>query len=183
MTRRPSPTPKLGVEYRAVDRLTLRAAAFHTVKSNIIAQQTIEPPTVAGFNQVFDDFNGTKADQAGIGADFRLTQDMTIGAEGVYRDLSLPRLDEDSFITRDADEATAHGYFYWTVHGPGCVHDGASWQPLSPAPIGLCRTAQGDRRRVGAGVGAVFRSKRLLRGRRRSVCRPARDEGFGVDRE
>ena len=109
------PTPKLGVEYRATDQLTLRAAAFRTVKSNIIAQQTIEPTTVAGFNQVFDDFNGTKADQAGIGADYRLTQDVTIGAEGVYRDLSLPRLDEDSFITRDADEATAHGYFYWTV--------------------------------------------------------------------
>ena len=35
--------------------------------------------------------------------------------KSVYRDLSLPRLDEDSFITRDADEATAHGYFYWTV--------------------------------------------------------------------
>ena len=109
------PTPKLGVEYRATDRLTLRAAAFRTVKSNIIAQQTIEPTTVAGFNQVFDDFNGTKADQAGIGADYRLTQDVTVGAQSVYRDLSLPRLDDNSFITRDADEATAHGYLYWTA--------------------------------------------------------------------
>ncbi len=173
------PTPKLGVEYRATDRLTLRAAAFRTVKSNIIAQQTIEPTTVAGFNQVFDDFNGTKADQAGIGADYRLTQDVTIGAEGVYRDLSLPRLDEGQLHHPRRGRGDGPWLCLLDGHGPGCVHDGASWQPLSPAPIGRCRTAQGDRRRVGAGVGAVFRSKRLLRGRRRPVCRPVRDDRFG----
>ena len=105
------------MEYRATDRLTLRAAAFRTVKSNIVAQQTIEPTTVAGFNQVFDDFNGTKADQAGIGADYRLTQDVTVGVRGdVPRHLRAPiDSSDDSDITRDAAEATAHGYLYWTA--------------------------------------------------------------------
>ena len=135
--RQTEPTPKLGVEYRATDWLTLRGAAFRTVKSNIVAQQTIEPTSVAGFNQVFDDFNGTKADQAAIGADLRLRPDLWFGVEGVYRDISAPRLDDGSddsdFITQDASETAASGYVYWTatdrlavtfeLHGSRFRHD------------------------------------------------------------
>ena len=117
--RQTEPTPKLGVEYRATDWLTLRGAAFRAVKSNIVAQQTIEPTSVAGFNQVFDDFSGTKADQAAIGADLRLGPDLWFGVEGVYRDISAPRLDvgsdDSDFITQGASETAASGYVYWTA--------------------------------------------------------------------
>ena len=80
------PTPKFGVEYRATDRLTLRGAAFRTVKSNVVAQQTIQPTLVAGFNQIYDDFNGTKADQGAVGVDLKLRSDLTIGVEAIYRE-------------------------------------------------------------------------------------------------
>lgn len=117
--RESEPTPKLGVEYRATDWMSLRAAAFRTVKSQLVAQQTIEPTMVAGFNQLFDDFNGTKANQAGTGLDLRLGPDVSVGLEGIYRRLSPPRVavgaaDTDVLLD-DASETMAQGYFYWTA--------------------------------------------------------------------
>ena len=103
--RQTEPTPKLGVEYRATDRLTLRAAAFRTVKANVVAQQTIEPTVVAGFNQLFDDFNGTKADQAAAAIDFRISPGITVGIETIYREISLPMVDIESV---DTDIGDAH---------------------------------------------------------------------------
>ena len=40
--------------------LRLRFAWFETVKPALIANQTLEPTQVAGFNQLFDDTNGTR---------------------------------------------------------------------------------------------------------------------------
>ncbi len=113
------PTPKLGVEYRPTDRLTLRGAAFRTVKSNILAQQTIEPTVVAGFNQLFDDVNGTKANQAGLGADLRLNSDVAVGAQLLYRDISSVLLAIDDVgdadrLLEDANEFAGEAYLYWT---------------------------------------------------------------------
>ena len=62
-------------------------------QERLVAQQTIEPTLVAGFNQLFDDFNGTKADQAAGGLDFRATPDLTVGVEGIYRGISPPQID------------------------------------------------------------------------------------------
>jgi outer membrane receptor protein involved in Fe transport len=116
--RETEPTPKLGVEYQATDQMTLRAAAFRTVKSNILAQQSIEPTVVAGFNQLFDDVNGTKANQAGFGADLRLTQDIALGGQLLYRDISSVLVAQDfadsDVLLEDANEAVAQGYLYWT---------------------------------------------------------------------
>jgi outer membrane receptor protein involved in Fe transport len=116
--RQSEPTPKLGIEYHASDRVTLRASAFRTVKSELVAQQTIEPTMVAGFNQLFDDFNGTKADQVAGGLDFRATQDLAVGVEGIYRNISplLSDIDVDTdILLRDAEEEAAQAYLYWTA--------------------------------------------------------------------
>ena len=53
--------PKAGVTVRATDTTTLRAAAFRVLKRNFVASQTLEPTNVAGFNQFFNDINGTKS--------------------------------------------------------------------------------------------------------------------------
>ena len=88
-------------------------------RSNLVAQQTIEPTVVAGFNQLVDDFNGTKADQAAIGADLRLTPDLWVGVEGRYRDISAPQIDNEiddsDILLRDASEGVATAYLYWTA--------------------------------------------------------------------
>ncbi|MFL5336010.1 MAG: FecR domain-containing protein [Geminicoccaceae bacterium] len=112
------PTPKFGVEYRPLDALTLRGAAFRTLKSNIVAQQTIQPTLVAGFNQNYDDFNGTKADQGAVGADLKLRSDVTVGVEAIYRKLSAPESLNDGsgsdVVLQDASEGLAQAYLYWT---------------------------------------------------------------------
>jgi tetratricopeptide (TPR) repeat protein len=54
-------SPKLGLQWNIVDQLRLRLAYIETVKRALIADQTIEPTQIAGFNQFFDDLNGTKA--------------------------------------------------------------------------------------------------------------------------
>ncbi len=111
-------TPKFGVEYRATDRLTVRGAAFRTVKANVVAQQTIQPTLVAGFNQLYDDFNGTKADQGSVGLDFKFRPDLTIGIEAIYRDISAPEINNDAedtdIVVDDASEGLGQAYLYWT---------------------------------------------------------------------
>ena len=101
--------------------MTLRAAAFRTVKSQLVAQQTIEPTMVAGFNQLFDDFNSTKTDQVAAGLDIRATSNLTVGLDGIYRRLSPQLTDSDidrndvDVLLGDAEEAIAQAYLYWTA--------------------------------------------------------------------
>jgi outer membrane receptor for ferrienterochelin and colicin len=40
---------------------TIRAAAFRTTKRTFIADQTLQPTQIAGFNQLYDDLNGARS--------------------------------------------------------------------------------------------------------------------------
>ena len=51
--------PKFGVQWNITDDLVLRGAVFRTVKPALVNNQTLEPTQVAGFNQLFDDPNGS----------------------------------------------------------------------------------------------------------------------------
>ncbi len=82
--------PKFGFLWKINDFLTLRAAGFKTLKSAIIDSQTLQPVQVAGFNQYFDDFNGTVAWLHGIGMDSHPHKDIYSGIEAYTRDLSIP---------------------------------------------------------------------------------------------
>ena len=53
--------PKFGVTWNPFPDTTLRAAVFRVLKRTLITNQTLEPTQVAGFNQFFDDINGTDA--------------------------------------------------------------------------------------------------------------------------
>ena len=120
--------PKLGVMWTAPTATTVRAAWFRTLKRPLAINQTIEPTQVAGFNQFFDDFNGTESKRYGLGLDQRLTRDLLAGAELSKRDLSVPRqavvadFDFSTFtLTRslrfykeDYDEKRRRAYLYWT---------------------------------------------------------------------
>lgn len=82
--------PKFGLLWSLNDYLTLRLAVFKTLKSPIVVDQIIQPMQIAGFNQFFDDFNGTKATQYGIGLDSRLAKNVYMGLEAYQRDLDIP---------------------------------------------------------------------------------------------
>jgi hypothetical protein len=108
--------PKFGITWNPVPDTTLRAAAFRTLKRLLITDQTIEPTQVAGFNQFFDDINGTEASRYGIAVDQKFSQSIYGGAEYSRRDLEVPFA---NFITGEMDTADWHeklgrAYFYWT---------------------------------------------------------------------
>jgi tetratricopeptide (TPR) repeat protein len=112
--------PKLGIQWLPSDDLTLRAAAFKTVKPSIINNRTLEPTQVAGFNQFFDDANGTEAWRYGVGSEWRTRPDLTLGAELTWRELNQPVVDISSVdgtaraVLEDRSEQLHTLYAYWT---------------------------------------------------------------------
>lgn len=110
--------PKLGAQWNIIPGLRLRLAWFETVKSFLIANQTLEPTQVAGFNQLFDDVNGTKARRMGIGLDARMAENFYGGVELSKRDLEVPSFtDQDtSNGSQKQHERLYNAYIYWLPH-------------------------------------------------------------------
>jgi outer membrane receptor protein involved in Fe transport len=113
--------PKFGVVWNPFPNTTLRGAAFRTLKRTLITNQTLEPTQVAGFNQFFDDFDGTDSWRYGLALDQRLAKNVYGGLEFAYRDLDVPSLDFDAFGNQtrresDADERLGRAYLFWTPH-------------------------------------------------------------------
>lgn len=106
--------PKFGVQWNVTDDLTLRGAVFRTVKPALVANRTIEPTQVAGFNQFFDDVNGTEAWRWGGGIDWRVTNELFVGAEATWRDLDVPIFQDDDALLEDWDEQAHGAYVFWT---------------------------------------------------------------------
>lgn len=105
--------PKFGVQWDVTEDLRLRAVAARTLKPALLANQTIQPTQVAGFNQFFDDLNGTKAWLYGLGMDVRLGKRLYGGVEAIHRDLDEHFLDEGISRSRTAEETGGRAYLYW----------------------------------------------------------------------
>jgi outer membrane receptor protein involved in Fe transport len=82
--------PKVGVTWNPLPSTTLRAAAFRTLKRSLINNQSIEPTQVSGFNQFFDDPEGTTSWRYGFAIDQKFTAYLFGGAEYTRRDLEVP---------------------------------------------------------------------------------------------
>jgi hypothetical protein len=113
--------PKIGITWSPFPGTTVRGAAFRTLKRTLITNQTLEPTQVAGFNQFFDDFNGTEAWRYGGAIDQKFSRDIFGGVEYSKRDLEVPFLDAndpENPITRreDQEENLGRAYLFWTPH-------------------------------------------------------------------
>ncbi len=117
--------PKFGVSWQILPKTALRAAAFRTFKRTLLFDQTLEPTQVSGFNQFYDDGEGTEAWRYGVGLDQQLTDTITMGAEYTKRDLDVVgEVVEDnaggppdiSVKRRDWDEKQGRVYLYWAPH-------------------------------------------------------------------
>jgi tetratricopeptide (TPR) repeat protein len=109
--------PKFGIVWNPTPSMTLRAAAFRVFKRTLITNQTLEPTQVAGFNQFFDDVNGTDAWRFGGAIDLKFSRDIFGGAEYAYRDLDVPALDTlGEPIEVNWEEHLARTYLFWTPH-------------------------------------------------------------------
>jgi tetratricopeptide (TPR) repeat protein len=111
--------PKFGMTWNPLPNTTLRAAVFRVLKRRLISDQTIEPTQVAGFNQFFDDFEGTSSWRYGLGIDQKFAPNFYAGAELSKRDLDVPFVSTSltGEVRRvDWKEYLARAYLYWTPH-------------------------------------------------------------------
>jgi tetratricopeptide (TPR) repeat protein len=107
--------PKLGLQWDVSDNVRLRLAYFKAVKRALVVDQTLEPTTVAGFNQLYDDINGTKSEGYGAAVDVVFTDELYGGVEAFVRDLTVPSIvaGDGTVMTEDQHEELYRGYLYW----------------------------------------------------------------------
>lgn len=83
-------SPKIGLNWTINKYLSLRLAGFQSVKTGIAVNQILQPVQIAGFNQFFDDINGTRATQYAVGLDTHFQDNLYFGVETYKRDLEEP---------------------------------------------------------------------------------------------
>lgn len=113
--------PKFGVIWTPWPGTIIRGAVLRVLKRSLISDQTLEPTQVAGFNQFFDDADGTDAWRYGAAVDQKLSRDLSGGVELSKRELEVPFLDMpapglEDVRTVDWNEYLARAYLYWTPH-------------------------------------------------------------------
>ncbi len=99
--------PKFGLQWDISNKWRFRTAFVRNTKRLLAMDQTIEPTQVAGFNQFFDDINGTQSQLFGIATDIVLTNQLYGGIELTWRDVSRKS---------ERDEEIYRGYLYWLPH-------------------------------------------------------------------
>ena len=112
--------PKFGLQWNLTENIQFRSTYIEAVNKFLVTDQTIEPTQVAGFNQFYDDFNGTISKRYGVGLDVRFTDNLDSGLEYSQRELKF-----DSFfaenqslnrIKRKRKEKLIRGYLNWAIH-------------------------------------------------------------------
>lgn len=116
--------PKLGVQWDVTDEVRLRAAAFKILKPALANNRTLEPTQIAGFNQLFDDINGTKSERYGAGVDWRPSRDVAGGAELTWRSLDEPLFESRgaTWVFEEREEQSHRVYLDWTPTDRIAVH-------------------------------------------------------------
>jgi len=125
--------PKLGLVVDIAPGVRARAAGLRTLKPARVVDQTLEPTQVAGFNQFFDDFNGTLAERYYLGFDLQPTRRLALGAIGSSGHLSKPiqgpanqLLFEESF-----GEEVYGGYAFFTLSKRTTLAARFEWEQLT----------------------------------------------------
>lgn len=108
--------PKFGLQWDIVRDFRVRAAWLRTLKPALANNRTLEPTQVAGFNQLFDDINGTLSTRYGAGFDWRISSDLYAGGEISWRELNEPALDasRNAALQERRNEDYHTLYVYWT---------------------------------------------------------------------
>ncbi len=110
---------KSGLLWSPLDFLSLRAAWFQNVKRPFAVAETLEPTQVAGFNQFFDDIDGSQVTRYGVAADVQILDTLFGGIELSWRDLDIPNYDTSSEATvyEDQEEKLHRAYLNWIPWG------------------------------------------------------------------
>ncbi|MEI2768499.1 MAG: TonB-dependent receptor [Nitrosomonas sp.] len=112
--------PKFGLQWGITEFLRFRAAWFETTKSSLMAQQSLEPTQVAGFNQHYDNPNGTRSQRMGIGFDAKATEKVFGGFEISKRLFNIPFNPSGQIVSAEIfkkyEEELYRTYLYWVPH-------------------------------------------------------------------
>ena len=108
--------PRIGIRWTPSDVDEFRVAVSRGTKRRGVADQTLEPITLAGFNQLYDNFTGSRHINIGIAYDRRIAQSTSLGLELFHREIDVPTLDsgEDGTLMPTDDsqsELTVRSYF------------------------------------------------------------------------
>ena len=123
--------PKVGLQWDVTRRLRLRAAYTETVKQVLVANRTLEPTQVAGFNQFFDEADGSKSRRYGVGLDWQLLEGA--GARGGsdvarhHEPFADTAATPPVFVEDEADERLHRAYLYWTPLASLAVRTGFAY--------------------------------------------------------
>jgi tetratricopeptide (TPR) repeat protein len=133
--------PKFGLTWSPLTATTLRAAVFRAVKRTLISNQTLEPTQVAGFNQFFDDAEGTASWRYGIGIDQKFSATVFGGAEFSRREMEVPFLTVGPAGVLEAQrddwrESLLRSYLYWTPHAWLAVSAEYQYERLTRKALG-----------------------------------------------
>jgi tetratricopeptide (TPR) repeat protein len=111
--------PKFGLRMALTPRIDFRLASIGGVGRGGGSDVTLEPVVVAGFNQLFDDFLGTRYRNHSAALDWQISETVNLGVESTYRELKVPRTlfdiaAEEILVEDEAqDELTVRSYAYW----------------------------------------------------------------------
>jgi tetratricopeptide (TPR) repeat protein/predicted porin len=109
--------PKFGLIWNPLPNTTVRAAVFRTLKRTLTTNQTLEPTQVAGFNQFYDDNDGTEAWRYGAAIDQKFSKDLFGGVECSQRTLKVPLvISPDEAPQFNWRESNVRAYFFWTAY-------------------------------------------------------------------
>jgi outer membrane receptor protein involved in Fe transport len=109
-------SPKLGLQWDLHDHLRLRLAAFRETRPALVANRTIRPTQVAGFNELQDDPDGTVGWSFGAALDAKITDTLFAGLEISGRRLREPvfLLGDGRYSLEDRNERLLRSYLDWT---------------------------------------------------------------------
>ena len=125
--------PKLGLEVEFAPGVRVRAAGLRTLKPARVVDQTLKPTQVAGFNQFFDDFNGTLAERYYLGFDLQPTRRLALGAVGSSGHLSKPILTQENelLFKESFGEHVYGGYAFLTLSKRTTLTARFEWEELT----------------------------------------------------
>jgi len=132
--------PKFGLLWQFNKELLFRLAVFDTLKSPIIVNQQLQPMQIAGFNQFFDDSNGTRATQYAIGMDYHPAQNWYAGIELYTRKLDVPIINRSSFLSDPRTENLYRFYVNWILHEHWLMNSGFRYEDFHSTGVSTPQT-------------------------------------------
>ena len=105
-------SPKLAVKSK-LHNTSIKAAYFSTLKRPLLNAQTLEPTNIFGFNQFYDEINGTTANNIALGINTTLNTKINSGIDFIKRDLVIPINRNSTQVEEGQKETITKAYINW----------------------------------------------------------------------